>query len=143
MLPPNDTTNRTLNGNPSQNKDAAEPNVDFLETTKALWIVLVRHVEATVEGFKLDLKLAVYSLMALLVTGIMIAALLVGLWVLGMGLIFVGLTALQVPVVLVLLVIALIHFLLLFICHRFSKRMLNNLHFKTIRAALADTPSLG
>ena len=141
MLPPNDTTKQNLNGkiNHSAAASDTESNVDLLETFKALWLVLVSHVEATVDGLRLDIKLAASSLMALLVTGIVVAALLVGLWFLGMGLLYAGLVALQVPAVVALLAIVLIQFLLLFFCHRFAMRMLQNLNFQAVRSALSDT----
>ena len=145
MVSPNDTISKNLNGNirhSEETSEATDSDVDLLEAVKAFWLVFLRHVEATVDGFKLDIKLAAYSLMALLITGIVVAALLVGLWFLGMVLLFTGLTALQVPMVAALLVIVLIQLLLLFLCHRFSKRMLNNFNFKAIRAALADKSEL-
>lgn len=117
----------------------AESNADLLESAVALWSVLVSHASATVDAFKLDIKLATSSLIALLVTGLVIAALLLGLWFLGMGLIFAGLTALQVPMIVALLLIVSMQLALLFCCCRFAKRMLRNLNFQAVRAALSTT----
>ena len=119
--------------------DPAESNNGLLESAAALWSVLTSQASATVGAFKLDIKLAASSLIALLVAGFVIAALLLGLWFLGMGLIVAGLIALQVPVVVALLVIVSIQLALLLCCWRFAKRMLTNLHFKAVRATLSDT----
>lgn len=141
MTPPNSAAKQSLNGNISQGEaasDSGESNDDLLETITALWLALVSHVEATVDGFRLDIKLAASSLMALLVTGVIVAVLLVGLWFLGMALLFAGLVTVQVSTVVALLVIVLIQLSLLFLCHRFSKRLLANLNFQATRAALPE-----
>ncbi|MDF1819488.1 MAG: hypothetical protein P1U54_12670 [Immundisolibacteraceae bacterium] len=109
------------------------------ELVTGLWLALTRHLDATVNAIRLDIKLAASSLMALLITGIVVAALLLGLWFLGMGLIFVGLAALEVSKVVALLLIGAFQLLLLFCCHRFSKRLLANLNFQATRAAMPGT----
>lgn len=141
-MSPVDATEHKRTENISRNaarSDTPESNESLLESVVALWLVLVSHAEATIDGLRLDIKLAAYSLVALLVAGIVAAVLLIGLWYLGMGLLYVGLLALQVPVFVALLVIVLIQLSLLFFCYRFSKRMRENLNFKAVRAALADS----
>ena len=142
MAPPNVTVEQDLDGGLSPKaagEDVAESSDDLRELVSALWLTLSRHVEATADAIRLDIKLAASSLMALLVTGIVVAALLVGLWFLGMGLLFSGLVALEVSKVVALLLIVLIQLLLLFFCHRFSKRMLANLNFQATRSSLPET----
>tara|TARA_R110002124_G_scaffold183145_1_gene350519 strand:- start:9102 stop:9545 length:444 start_codon:yes stop_codon:yes gene_type:complete len=139
----NHADNQALSGSNSSEtaNDCAEDNGDLLETITVLWLALVNHVAATIDGLRLDIKLAVTSLIALLVTVIIVAALLVGLWFLGMGLLFVGLTALKASSGTALLVIILIQLVLLYFCHRLCKQFLANLNFQATRAALTETPS--
>lgn len=142
MDPTRDTTQQNSNANVGRSSsvsNATGSNDELLQSAAALWLVLVSHAQATVDGFRLDIKLAATSLVGLLITGFVIALLLIGLWFLAMGLLFSALVALQVPVVVVLLIIVFIQLVLLFFCHRFAKRMLENLEFKAMRAALSDT----
>ena len=139
MSPPNATTRTHTDGNMDPDLlagDTTESGDTLPELVTGLWLALARHLDATVDAIRLDIKLAVSSLMALLITGIVVAALLLGLWFLSMGLIFVGLAALQVPKVVALLLIVAFQLLLLFCCHRFSKRLLANFNFQATRAAM-------
>lgn len=145
MASPNSITSQNLNDSISPNlqgNDDAEPSDDLLDTVKALWLSLLDHLEATVGGLRLDIKLAASSLIALLVTGIVVAGLLMGLWFLAMALLFTGLVTLQIPTAVVLLVIVLLQLLLLLFCHRLSKRLLANLGFQATQAALSGTAGL-